>query len=35
LNDRHFYVLDDHLNPGGHIIVADLLYKTMTEAKII
>jgi hypothetical protein len=35
LNDRHFYVLDDHLNPGGHAIVADLLFRTMKEAKII
>jgi hypothetical protein len=35
LGDNHFYVLDDHLNPGGHIVVADLIYKTMKEAKII
>jgi hypothetical protein len=35
LNNSHFYVLDDHLNPGGHVIVAAILYQTMKEAKII
>jgi len=35
LDDSHFYVLDDHMNPGGHVIVADLLYQTMKEARII
>jgi hypothetical protein len=35
LNDNHFYILDDHLNPGGHAIVADVLYQTMKEAGII
>lgn len=35
LNDDHFYVLDDHLTAAGHTVVADLLYKTMKDAKII
>jgi hypothetical protein len=35
LRDKHFYVLDDHLNRDGHIVVADVLYKTMQDARII
>jgi hypothetical protein len=35
LNDRNFYVLDDHLNPGGHVIVAGVLYQTISRAGIL
>lgn len=35
LTGKHFYVLDDHLNNIGHIIVADLLYKTLKEMKLL
>jgi hypothetical protein len=35
LNADHFYVLDDHLNSAGHIVVADLIYRTMKESNII
>jgi len=31
LKDDHFYVLDDHLNKDGHLIVADVLYQTVTR----
>jgi hypothetical protein len=35
LEDRHFYVLDGHLNASGHAIVADILWQTVTKAGII
>lgn len=35
LEDRHFYVLDGHLNASGHGIVADILFQTITRAGII
>ncbi len=35
LEDRHFYVLDGHLNASGHVIVADILYQTIAQAGII
>jgi hypothetical protein len=35
LEDRHFYVLDGHLNASGHMIVADILYQTISQAGII
>ncbi|MDD4242606.1 MAG: hypothetical protein PHG54_14350, partial [Smithellaceae bacterium] len=31
LEDRHFYVLDGHLNAAGHRVVADLLVKTLAK----
>lgn len=31
LKDDHFYVLDDHLNQDGHVIVGDVLYQTITR----
>lgn len=30
LKDDHFYVLDDHMNPGGHQVVADVLLQSIT-----
>jgi hypothetical protein len=35
LEDRHFYVLDGHLNAAGHSIVTDILYQTIAKAGII
>jgi hypothetical protein len=35
VQDEHYYVLDDHLNFAGHTVVADLLYNTLKENKII
>jgi hypothetical protein len=35
LKDRHFYVLDGHLNAEGHVIVADVLYKSISEAGLL
>ncbi|HOU05748.1 MAG TPA: hypothetical protein PLT97_10495, partial [Smithellaceae bacterium] len=35
LKAEDFYVLDDHLNDHGHIVVADLLYKTLKDKRII
>ena len=34
LEDHHFYVLDSHLTAAGHIIVADVLYKTILQTNI-
>jgi hypothetical protein len=34
LKERHFYVLDSHLTATGHVIVADVLYKTILRAGI-
>jgi len=31
LNERNFYVLDDHMNRSGHEIVADVLYQTLSR----
>jgi len=31
LEDRHFYVLDGHLNAAGHRVVANLLVKTLAK----
>jgi hypothetical protein len=35
LKDEHFYILDDHLNYQGHIVVADLLSNVIQKAGII
>lgn len=35
LLDRHFFVLDGHLNPAGQVIVANLLYNIIKDAGII
>lgn len=35
LEDRHFLVLDGHLNPSGHKVVANVLYDTMLKAGIL
>jgi hypothetical protein len=35
LKDEHFYILDDHLNYQGHIVVADLLCNVIKKAGII
>jgi hypothetical protein len=35
LEDRHFYVLDGHLNAAGHVIVTDVLYQTISRAGIL
>lgn len=35
LEDRHFYVLDGHLNAEGHRIVTDVLYQTILQARIL
>ena len=32
LKDEHFYILDDHLNYQGHIVVADLLSNVIKKA---
>ena len=34
LKDDHFYVLDDHMNQDGHVIVADALYQTIAQRGI-
>lgn len=34
LKDQHFYVLDSHLTAAGHVIVADVLYKTISKMNI-
>jgi lysophospholipase L1-like esterase len=34
LKDEHFYVLDDHMNRDGHVIVADALYQTIAQRGI-
>jgi len=34
LEDRHFYVLDSHLTATGHVIVTDVLYKTILGMNI-
>ncbi len=34
LKDRHYYVLDGHLTPEGHRIVADVLYQTLFRTGI-
>lgn len=34
LKDQHFYVLDSHLTAAGHVIVAEVLYKTILEMNI-
>ena len=34
LRDNNFFVLDDHLNPSGHEIVADVLYKAIPNTRI-
>ncbi|MFO7569538.1 MAG: hypothetical protein R6W75_07040 [Smithellaceae bacterium] len=34
LRDEHFYILDGHLNPAGHIMVTDVLCRTLKEAGI-
>ncbi|PKN39119.1 MAG: hypothetical protein CVU62_02655 [Deltaproteobacteria bacterium HGW-Deltaproteobacteria-2] len=34
LQDRNFYVLDSHLTATGHVIVADVLYKTILQINI-
>ena len=31
LKDRHFYVLDGHLNATGHVVVADILCRTIED----
>ncbi|MHB8138251.1 MAG: hypothetical protein ACYDGO_07645 [Smithellaceae bacterium] len=31
LEDRHYYVLDGHLNTAGHVVVTDMLYKTIKD----
>lgn len=35
LEDRHFYVLDGHLTAAGHVIVADVLYQTVSRLGLI
>lgn len=35
LEDRHFYVLDGHLNAAGHSIVTEILYQTVSQAGIV
>ena len=35
LNEKHFYVLDDHVTAEGHIIIADLLYSILEDKKIV
>lgn len=35
LKSEHLYVLDGHLNYAGHIVVADLIYETLKERKIL
>jgi hypothetical protein len=35
LEDQHFYVLDSHLTSAGHIIVADVLYKTILQKNFL
>ena len=35
LEDRHFYVLDGHLNAAGHAVVAAVLYKTISREGIL
>jgi len=34
LRENNFFMLDDHLNPSGHRIVADILYKTIKNTGI-
>ena len=34
LKDQHFYVLDSHLTAAGHVIVADVLCKTILKMNI-
>lgn len=31
LKDRHFYVLDGHLNAAGHVVVADIICRTIKD----
>jgi hypothetical protein len=33
LEDRHFYILDDHLKREGHAIVARVVLETMRSKK--
>lgn len=35
LRENNFFVLDDHLNPSGHVIVADILYNITKNTGII
>ena len=35
LEDRHFLVLDGHLNPSGNKVVANVLYETMLKAGML
>jgi hypothetical protein len=35
LKDKYFYILDDHLNYQGHIVIADLLCNAITKAGLI
>jgi hypothetical protein len=35
LEDHHFYVLDGHLIAAGHVIVADVLYQTISRTGIL
>jgi hypothetical protein len=35
LEDRHFLVLDGHLNPSGNQVVANVLYETMLKTGIL
>ena len=34
LRENNFFVLDDHLNPSGHLIVADILYQAIKNTGI-
>jgi len=34
LEENHYYVLDGHLTPEGHRIIADVLYQTLFRANI-
>jgi hypothetical protein len=33
--DKHFYILDGHLNAAGHGIVADVLHQTISRTGIL
>jgi len=34
LRENNFFLLDDHLNPSGHVIVADILDKAIQNTGI-
>ena len=34
LQDDNFYVLDDHMNKSGHVIVANVLYKILSKEQL-